>query len=232
MPEIWIRTERDAYLPICDLVAALGIARCWSLPFVHSFSGRDTSYFYFTSKKVWLSASKALNISALEELFESADSSDIDANVISQAPKMLISVNSKQTDAEQTLSVIRAHKFLNNKSTLLKLLPPLWRCLSHSSETCIIDNHNGLLKMMHLFLQQHLTQYGLWKWPDLLPVVARKTVITDIHVSRKLYHVYWMQMYRVTREVQPCTNLGTNWRKQQWWKWHQWWRKLVIYVKA
>ena len=43
--------------------------------------------------------------------------------------------------------------------------------------------------MMHLFLQQHLTQYGLRKWQDLLPVVARKTVITDVHVSRKVYHV-------------------------------------------
>ena len=111
MPEIWIRTERDAYLPIRDLVAALGIARSRSLPFVHSLSGRDTtSYFYFISKKVWLSASKTLNMSALEEFFESAYSSDIDANVISQARKLLISVYSKQTDAEQSLSVIRAHK--------------------------------------------------------------------------------------------------------------------------
>ena len=36
LPELWVRTEQSACLPIHHMVSALGLAQCPALPFIHS----------------------------------------------------------------------------------------------------------------------------------------------------------------------------------------------------
>ena len=36
LPELWVRTAQNAYLPIHAMVAALGISQCCAMPFIHS----------------------------------------------------------------------------------------------------------------------------------------------------------------------------------------------------
>ena len=43
LSELCVRTAPDNYLPIHEMCAALGPARCRALPFFHSLSGRDTT---------------------------------------------------------------------------------------------------------------------------------------------------------------------------------------------
>ena len=67
LPELWVWTEHENYLPIHSIATALGPAQCRALPFIHSLSGCDTtSYPYFIGKKIWLNRSKATDIPALE----------------------------------------------------------------------------------------------------------------------------------------------------------------------
>ena len=40
LPELWVRTSHDTYLPIHEMVVALGTSRCRAMPFIHSLSGR------------------------------------------------------------------------------------------------------------------------------------------------------------------------------------------------
>ena len=72
-----------------------------------------------------MATSNALDVSAPIEAFaESSESSEIDDNLMKQAKHLMLCVYDKKTDVEQTVEVFSAHKFLNNRSTLLKLLPP------------------------------------------------------------------------------------------------------------
>ena len=72
-----------------------------------------------------MATSNALDVSAPIEAFaESSESSEIDDNLMKQAKHLMLCVYDKKTDIEQTVEVFSAHKFLNNRSTLLKLLPP------------------------------------------------------------------------------------------------------------
>jgi hypothetical protein len=71
LPEQWVRTAPEAYLPIHEMALALGPSQCRALPFIHSLSGRDiTSYPYFTAKKAWMKSSKTVDIPALEDFGE------------------------------------------------------------------------------------------------------------------------------------------------------------------
>ena len=71
LPELWVRTGQNAYLPIHEMVLALGPAQCRAMPFIHSLSGRDTtSYPFFTGKKAWFKSSMRLDIPALEDFGE------------------------------------------------------------------------------------------------------------------------------------------------------------------
>ena len=128
LPELWVRTARDCYLPIHEIAAALGPANSRGLPFIHSLSGRDiTSYPYFTGKKAWLNSSKTTDISALEDFAdEDQGPTQITADVINQAKELVVAVYTNKGDNFEgsDLGKLRVHKFLNNKSTLLKLLPP------------------------------------------------------------------------------------------------------------
>ena len=126
LSELWVRTAPDNYLPIHEMCAALGPARCRALPFLHSLSGRDTtSYPYFTGKKMWVNRSKTTDVSALGN-FAEQDHTHLTADVINQARNLMIAVYNKKDDAFEgsDLGKLHAYKFLNNKSTLLKLLPP------------------------------------------------------------------------------------------------------------
>jgi len=52
LPELWVRTAAETYLPIHQMAKALGPSKCRTLPFIHSLSGTDTtSYSFFTGKK-------------------------------------------------------------------------------------------------------------------------------------------------------------------------------------
>ena len=62
LPELWVRTTTETYLPIHEMALALGHAQCRALPCIHGLSGRDqTSYPFFTGKKAWLTSSSRYN---------------------------------------------------------------------------------------------------------------------------------------------------------------------------
>jgi len=66
LPELWVRTAAETYLPIHQMAKALR-PKCRTLPFIHSLSGRDTtSYPFFTGKKTWLNCSYSIDIPELE----------------------------------------------------------------------------------------------------------------------------------------------------------------------
>lgn len=126
LPELWVRTAPETYLPINEIVAGLGPSQCCALPFIHSLSGRDTtSYPFFTGKKSWLKSSKTTQIPALEN-FGDQDQWNITDELIGQARALAFAAYTNRADEfkEPDLAKLRAHKFLNNRSTLLKLLPP------------------------------------------------------------------------------------------------------------
>ena len=75
LPEMWVRTTHNSYLPVLQMASVLGLAQCRALPFVHSISGCDTtSYPFFTGKKVWLNRCKEMDIPALEDVGDPEDS--------------------------------------------------------------------------------------------------------------------------------------------------------------
>ena len=85
LSELWLQTAPDNYLPIHEMCAAFGPARCRALPFLHSLRGRDTtSYQYFTGKKIWVNCSKTTDVSPLGD-FAEQDHSHLTADVINQA---------------------------------------------------------------------------------------------------------------------------------------------------
>ncbi len=92
LAELWVRTAQNAYLPIHEMVVALGPSQCCAMPFVHSLSGRDTtSYPYFTGKKGWFKSSMILDIPALEEFGENPTDAITD-DVLNQARDLTIAV--------------------------------------------------------------------------------------------------------------------------------------------
>ena len=127
LPELWVRTATETYLPIHQMAKALGPSKCRTLPFIHSLSGRDTtSYPFFTGKKTWLNRSYTTDIPKLERFGEGQNSYQITSELINQARQLVIAVYTNRSDAFEDcdLAKVRAHKFLNNRSTMLKLLPP------------------------------------------------------------------------------------------------------------
>ena len=100
LPELWVWTEHENYLPIHSIATALGPAQCRALPFIHSLSGRDaTSYPYFIGKKIWLNRSKAIDIPALEAFGDPDEGQPcITPEVISQARALLIAVYTNKDD--------------------------------------------------------------------------------------------------------------------------------------
>ena len=85
-------------------------------------------------KKIWLNRSKATDIPALEA-FRYPDEGQpcITPEVISQARALLIAVYTNKNDdfMGAKLGKVRVYEFLNNISTLLKLLPPTEDALSN-----------------------------------------------------------------------------------------------------
>ena len=92
LSQLWVRTARDAYLPIHEMVAALGPSQCRAMPFIHSLSGRDTtSYPYFTGKMAWFKKGTKVDITALEEFGENS-SYAISDDLIKQARDLTVPV--------------------------------------------------------------------------------------------------------------------------------------------
>lgn len=152
LPELWVKTTENAYLPIHEMVAALGPSLCCAMPFVHSLSGRDTtSYPYFTGKKSWFKSSMRMDIPALEE-FGQNTTDDITDDLLHQARGLIIDVYTSSADhfEDSDLGTLRAYKLLNNKSTLLKLLPPTENAflfhLKRAALATIIDKNADIAK--------------------------------------------------------------------------------------
>ena len=125
--ELWVRTAQNAYLPIHEMVVALGTSQCLAMPFIHSLSGRDTmaSYPYFTGKKAWFKSSMNVDTPTLQS-FGDNPTDEVTDDIIKQARDFTITVYTTAADhfADSDLGKLRTYKFLNNRSTLLKLLPP------------------------------------------------------------------------------------------------------------
>ena len=125
VPELWINSALDTYLPIHEIVNSLGPQQCRVLPFIHSISGRDTTSFpYNTGKKAWLVASGNTDVSALVALGE--ETNDVTEEVTNQARQLVLEVYSRKQDdfSGSDLCSLRMYKFLNSKSVLMKVLPP------------------------------------------------------------------------------------------------------------
>ena len=125
LDELWVKAGPLSYLPIHEITKSLQPPQCKLLPFLHSFSGRDTtSHPYFTSEKGWFIASTKVNTSALEAFGENGQF-DITDELINQARDLIIAIYSKSNAIPgMSLSDARGNIFLTNKATLLKLLPP------------------------------------------------------------------------------------------------------------
>lgn len=152
LPELWVRTAQNAYLPIHEMVVALGPSQCCAMPFVHSLSDRDTtSYPYFTGKKAWFKSSMSLDTPALEEFGENPADAITD-DLLNQARDLTIAVYTTTADhvEDSDLGKLRAYKFLNNRSTLLKLLPPTENAfllhLKRAALATIIDKNAHIAK--------------------------------------------------------------------------------------
>ncbi|XP_034027542.1 uncharacterized protein LOC117511756 [Thalassophryne amazonica] len=177
LPEFWVRTAHDVYLPIHEMAVARGLSQCHALPFVHSLSGRDTtSYPYFMGKKSWIKASTTVDLAALESFGKDA-TDDITPNIIKEARDLTIAVYTTRADSfeESDLAKLRTYKFLNNRSTLLKLLPPTENAfllhLKRAALATIIDKNGHMAK-------PDLPQYMDFRWSmqydSLFPVPATK----------------------------------------------------------
>ena len=91
-----------------------------------AFSGRDTTiYPFFTGKKAWFKTSLHLDLPALQGFGENS-STYLSDDVKNQARELTIGVYASKADHSEDfdLAKLRVYKFLNNRSTLLKLLPP------------------------------------------------------------------------------------------------------------
>ena len=122
LTNLWIRQDHDKYMLISMLASSIGQELCRLLPFLHSIGGRDiTSFLYGIGKGTWVKCGKELRLTALsslgEELFEITDEMLIEAKQL-----LLLVYGGKLEDI--SIAQIRAQKFLNSKSTLLKVLPP------------------------------------------------------------------------------------------------------------
>jgi len=138
------------------------------MPFIHSLSGKDTtSYPFFTGKKTWLNRSyrPTTDIPELERFGEEGQNSyQITSELINQACQLVMAVYTNRSDAFEDcdLAKLRAHKFLNNMSTMLKLLPPTEDAyllhLQHAALATIIDCTCCQPQLPHFW-----TTVGLWR---------------------------------------------------------------------
>lgn len=177
---LWVQNAPQSYLPIHEIALKLGTPLCRALPFIHSLSGRDTtSYPYFTGKKKWLACSKTLDVSALEAFAENEQACELSDVVVTQARELLVAVYSNKNEdfSASSLSKLRAFKFLNNKSTLLKLLPPtedsFLQHLRRAALATIIDKTSHVAQPRAVSVED----YG-WVLMDDKPVPVMVTLPT------------------------------------------------------
>ncbi len=144
------------------MARALGPSQCCTLPFIHSLSGRDTtSYPFYTGKKAWITASKTINISALQDFANDGQSFQITQDVTEQAQELFIAVYKNKSDnfSVSDLGKLRVYKFLNKKTALLKLLPPsegaFCQHLQLAALATIIDKTTHIAKPMIPSFEQY-----------------------------------------------------------------------------
>ena len=148
LPEVWVRSGPDSYLPIHLIVQSLGEKNCLALPFIHSLSGRDiTSYPYFTSKKGWLLASCKLDIQALADYGENQDLGLPD-ELMRQVTRLAVAVQCKLVITEDEVkqshvarpNIPGYHEFgwIQNGSRCVPLmsLTPLWPVQMQQTLSC------------------------------------------------------------------------------------------------
>ena len=124
LDKLWVKTGPLSYLPIHEIAKSLRSSQCKLLPFLYSFSVRDTTcHLYFTSKTGWFTVSTKVNTSALEAFGENGQFG-ITEDLPKQARDLMISIYAENNAIlGMSLSDARANKFLTNKATLLQLLP-------------------------------------------------------------------------------------------------------------
>ena len=79
----------------------------------------------------WLIASKQMRLPAIAQYGEELQVTAVNNEVFSEALLLLLAAYKTKNNSCTTIEVIRAHKFLRNKSTLLKLLPPTDAFIQH-----------------------------------------------------------------------------------------------------
>ena len=131
-----------------------------ALPFIHSLSGRDTtSYSFGTGTKTRLVTAKSLDTSVWCSLSKMKNHTKLQWKSQIKQGNFFIAVYmyKGKPDEFTELSNLRVHKFLNNRSTRLTLLPPtegaLTEHLPMSARPSFQNSHNmaGLWGMITLF---------------------------------------------------------------------------------
>lgn len=123
--ELWIKTNKDKYLPIHEIARKLGVQKCTSLPFFHAISGKDDTSFIFGlgKKKMWKVFSK-ISMHPFSE-FPNEDVTDIitiPRSLIEASIRLL--VKACGGSEEDTFATLRTQKFLSGSSGTLLGLPP------------------------------------------------------------------------------------------------------------
>jgi hypothetical protein len=126
MTNFWIRTNENKYLPVHEMANGIGPDLCQLLPFIHSISGRDTtSFLYGIGKGSWIAQSKELNMPALASLGENEAREDVTPIMLDEATQLLKAVyGGKGVDQDLSIAEMRTQKFLNSRSSLLRIIPP------------------------------------------------------------------------------------------------------------
>ena len=166
--------------------------QCCAMPFIHSLSGRDTtSYPFFTGKKAWFKSSMRLDIPALEDFGENPGNIITD-DLLHQALDLTIGVYQSKADHFEgsDLAMLKVYKFLNNKSTLLKVLPPTedaFRLHVKRVALATIIHKNAHISKSAI---PHCTEFG-WSMKDghLVPIPSLKSAWPCRHEQNSLL---WM----------------------------------------
>ena len=124
-----------------------------------------------------------MSTEALQTFADDIDSFEITPEVVTQAREPLLAVYTKREDVVgMSLAEVRANKFLNNKSTLLKLLPPtedsFFQHLKRAALATIKDKTAHIAKPPILNIEEYgwslcdnvLTpiQHTAYFWPEQL----------------------------------------------------------------
>jgi len=122
--EIWVQKDSNQFIPIHEIAGALGPGHCNLQPFLHAFSGKDdTCFLYGIGKAKFQKASRELDCSILESYGDNDNDEKPNELLYNNARNLLMMAYGGK-DEFMSLTSMRAHMFMRNKTRDLRCLPP------------------------------------------------------------------------------------------------------------